>query len=117
MAWEQIIAVVTLILGAGGGGAFIASWRSSKTAADGAALDRTIKALDETREDVARLTTRQLTLEDQYHKLWDQYVALQREHAQVQLDLVTSRAEVVRLQVRVADLERTAAAPGTGSDA
>lgn len=121
MAWEQILGVIAVLLGAGGVGALIKQWFDSKNAVDGAALDRTVKALDETREEVTRLGARTLTLEDQYRKLWDEHIALQRAHADLMRDHAAERArwlvrereletEVTGLKARVAELERTNAA-------
>lgn len=120
MAWDQIIAVIALLLGAGGFGAFLKKRASAKNAVDGAALDRTVKALDETREEVGRLATRTLTLEEQYRKLWDEHIALQRAHADLMREHAAERArwlvrereletEVVGLKARVAELERAGA--------
>lgn len=123
MAWDQIIAVIALLLGAGGLGAFLKQRASAKNAVDGAALDRTVKALDETREEVGRLAGRTLTLEEQYRKLWDEHIALQRAHADLMREHAAERArwlvrereletEVVGLKARVAELERAnASAP------
>lgn len=117
MEWEQIIGVIAAIIGAGGLGAVIKQWYDSKTSGDGAALDRTIKALDETREEVGRLATRTLTLEGQYRALWDEHILLQRAYADLMREHAAERARwLVRereLEARVAELER-AATPGTG---
>lgn len=118
MHWDQIIGVIGMLLGAGGVGAFLKQRASAKNAVDGAALDRTVKALDETREEVGRLAGRTLTLEAQYRQLWDEHIALQREHAELQRAHAAERArwlvrerelelEVTGLKARVAELERT----------
>lgn len=126
MEWDQIIGVIAALIGAGGIGAFLKQRASAKNAVDGAALDRTIKALDETREEVGRLSTRTLTMEEQYRKLWDEHIALQRAHADLMRAHAAERArwlvrereletEVVGLKARVAELERSAAEPRGGA--
>lgn len=120
MQWDQIIGWTVAILGAGGAGAFIKQWFDSKNSVDGAALDRTVKALDETREEVTRLAGRTLTLEAQYRALWDEHVLLQRAHADLMRDHAAERARWLQrereLEARVAELER-AASLGTGGGA
>lgn len=126
MAWDQIIGVIVALIGAGGAGAFIQAWRSSGSAVKAADLERMTKTLDGIQEENGRVSTRVLTLEEQYRKLWDEHIALQRTHADLMRDHAAERArwlvrereletEVTGLKARVAELERANAA-GTGGD-
>lgn len=118
MEWDQIIGWTVALLGAGGLGALLKQRADSKNSVDGAALDRTVKALDETREEVTRLATRTLTLEAQYRALWDEHVTLQRAHADLMRDHAAERARWLlrerELEARVAELERAAGTGGAG---